>query len=184
MKPKRYTRRPDWLFVYGGPLDAALRARCCPNAGIAGPARLPGHTLGFFGYTARWDGAEAAVFESPGAEVWGLLMALGRGEADALDQEMGVHEDGSGPHFLCPVEVEDAQGRRHEALMHQLAVLGPPRTPSREYLARLVAGATAAGLPAAWCRRLAGFEAHAAGYPVPHGQRTIRVGVTAGTCHC
>ncbi|MBK1614297.1 hypothetical protein CKO44_12545 [Rubrivivax gelatinosus] len=184
MKQPKFTRVPGLVFVYGWQLDDRLRARCGAKGCVVGTARLPDHDLGFFGHSARWDGAEEAVFEAPEREVWGLLLALRSDEAAGLDDTMNVREDGSGSHFHCPVEVEDSAGALQPALIYQMAALGPARTPSREYLERIATGAAAHALPPAWVERLRSVPAHPASYPVPHGLRTLRVSVASGGCHC
>jgi gamma-glutamylcyclotransferase len=156
-------------FVYGWQLDARLLAQYCPNARIVTSARLPGHELGFFGYSQKWDGAEEALVGCKDSEVWGLVLALNKADAQRMDGMQNVHGDGSGSYFHFPADVESADGRRHEVLFYMKTTLGEPRPPSSEYRDLLVAGALAHGLPTSHIDRLRGIEAPPASYPIPHG---------------
>lgn len=157
------------FFVYGWPLDARLLAQYCPNARIVAAARLPGYELGFFGYSQKWDGAEEALVARQDGEVWGLVVALNRADAQRMDGMQNVHGDGSGSYFHYPAEVEAPDGSRHEVLFYMKSTLGEPRPPSAEYRDLIVAGALAHGLPASHVARLRAIVAPPAGYPVPHG---------------
>lgn len=172
------------FFVYGWQLDAALLARCCPQARVVTTARLAGHALDFFGYNAKWDGAEESVVERAGSEVWGLVLALGAADVERLDGMQNVRGDGSGGYFHCPAEVVGADGLDYDVLLYMKTVLGEPRTPSQEYRQHIAEGALACGLPPAYAAGLQAFPAHPAGYGVPRGLRVIPVLAAGGDCHC
>lgn len=174
---------PRLHFVYGWQLDDALRAKTCPSARPEGLAVLDDHDLGFFGHSPTWDGAEEAVVPCPGARVWGLLLTLSPTDADRLDQQLNVREDGSGTHFHLPVELHDARGRLLQALLYMRSRLDDPRPPSAEYRDRLAAAFAVHGLPPPYVARLRAIEAPPAAYPVPRRPRVIPL-TAAGGCHC
>jgi gamma-glutamylcyclotransferase len=171
-------------FVYGWQLDAELLARYCPSARFVATARLPDYDIGFFGHTPKWDGAEEALAERKDGEVWGLVLELSWSNAERMDGMQNVHDDGSGIYFHYPADVEGTDGSSHEVLLYKRNMLGEPRAPSAEYRDRIVAGALAHGLPAAYVDRLRGIAAHPAGYPVPHNLRPIRIVLSSANCNC
>lgn len=178
-------RNEQLVFVYGWQLDAELLAQYCPGARVVATGRLAGYDLGFFGHTPKWEGAEESLVPKPGAEVWGVVLALTAAGAERMDGMLNVHGDGSGSYFHYPVDVEGSDGERHEALTYMKTTLREPRTPSEEYKQRLIMGALAHGLPLAYVARLRAFDAHPAAYPVPRGLRTIQVVAASGDdCHC
>lgn len=159
---------PELLyFLYGLDLHPEVIAQRCRNPRYFGLATLPDHALAFRGYSKRWDGAEATVVPAPGQALFGALYWLDAEDSERIDLWLGVRFSGTGSAFHFPVEVIDRDGLIQEALMHKPDHLGPPAPPSREYLALLVAGAEARGLPAPEIARLKAIPAKPAGYPVP-----------------
>lgn len=154
-------------FLYGSNMNPVqLAARCAKPEALA-VARLAGHRLAFFGHAGLWDSGEATVVRQPGEEVWGVVCKLSFRDADALDLWQGVRMDGSGTYFLYPSVVTDAKGVCYPVQFYRKDYCGENQKPSEEYLAHIVAGAVAQGLPADYIERLKRIEAKKAGYPVP-----------------
>ncbi|MFD2232269.1 gamma-glutamylcyclotransferase [Phaeospirillum tilakii] len=158
---------PLLYFLCGLDLHPEVIAQRCRNPRYFGLATLPDHALAFRGYSKRWDGAEATVVEAPGQTLFGALYWLDAEDSERIDLWLGVRFNGTGSAFHFPVEVIDQDGVMQEALMHKPDSLGPPGLPSREYLALLIAGAEARGLPAPEIARLRATASKPAAYPVP-----------------
>ncbi|RHZ92731.1 gamma-glutamylcyclotransferase [Cereibacter sphaeroides] len=162
-------------FAYGIDLHPEEMARMVPTAVPIGRAVLPDHRMGFFGHNRVWDGADETVEPDPGARVQGVLYRLSRREADQFDAARGVKLNGTGTHFHFPVEVRTEDGTSVPALILKKDRRGVPRLPSTEYLARLVEGARAHGLPAAWIAALAATPSVPASHPVPNRAHALQV---------
>jgi len=176
------TPQPDLLyFLYGLDLHPELIAQRCRAQRYVGVATLADYALAFRGYVRRWDGAEATVIEAPGQTVTGALYWLDADDSERIDLWQGVRFNGTGSAFHFPVEVIDAAGVTHQALMHKPDRINPPGEPSREYLDLLVAGAEARGLPAA---ELRATPSHPASYPVPRRNRLDEIEDLAGLSSC
>jgi len=161
-------------FIYGSNMNPAqMAARCC-KAEVVAVARLADHRLAFFGHSGVWDSGEETVIRHAGDEVWGVVYRLSFADADALDTWQDVRLDGSGSHFLCPVDVTDTGGTHYQALIFKRDVCGEPQCPSEPYLAHLVAGAVAHGLPPDYLERLKGTESRKAVYHVPRKELSDR----------
>jgi hypothetical protein len=145
-------------------------------------ARLSDHTLAFFGKNRVWDGGMETVVAAPGREVWGVLYELTFGDAASLDIWCGARLDGGGVYFHYPVRLLDASGGRHAAVLYKKDVQGPPVPPSREYLAYILSGAAARGLPAAYLAQLKNLSAAPARYPVPRAGGIARGVLQEATC--
>ncbi len=154
-------------FIYGSNMNPAQLVTRCASPKVLAIARLAGHRLAFFGHSALWDGGEATVVRHPGEEVWGVVCKLSFRDADALDTWQGVRLDGNGSYFLYPSVVVDAKGDSYPVQFYRKDYCGETRKPSEEYLAHIVAGAVAQGLPADYIERLKRIETRKAGYPVP-----------------
>ncbi|OIO02582.1 MAG: hypothetical protein AUJ49_05915 [Desulfovibrionaceae bacterium CG1_02_65_16] len=168
--------RPDrhYVFAYGANMHPAQIAERCSRPVVLGPARLPGHVLGFFGHSHVWDGGHATAVPVPGQDLWGVLYELSYMDAQRLDAWQDARLDGAGSYFHYPARVFCSDGGGHVALLYKKDVLGPPTTPSREYLARIIEGAAARGLPEAYVAVLRNMAAKPAGYAVPDRGGALR----------
>jgi len=176
--------QPDLLyFLVGLDLHPDLIAQRCRQPRYCGLATLADHSLAFRGRGKRWDGAEATIIEAPGESLTGALYWLDAEDSERIDLWLGVRFSGTGSAFHFPVEVIDQDGTVQEALMHKPDHVGPPGTPSREYLDLLVAGAQARGLPETEIDRLRATPSHPAAYPVPRRNRLDEIDL-AGALSC
>lgn len=172
-------------FVYGSNMNPRQLADRGVRAEVLALARLNGYRLGFFGHSKTWDGAEETVEPQAGGAVWGVVCRFSYRDADCLDVWQDVRLDGSGACFHCPAEVQDADGVRYPTLLYKKDVCGEPRLPSAEYVAHLVAGAEARGLPSDYVAGLRQVPSRPAGYPVPKKSRfdrSLLVGVACDGC--
>lgn len=114
-----------------------------------GPARLRDHRLAFTRWSLTWGGATGHVEPAPADDVWGVLWEIDAGCERTLDRYERV---GAGMYRKEHVHVEH-HGDGVKALIY-LAEPDRPRTPSRRYVASLLRGARANGLPAEYVERL------------------------------
>lgn len=154
-------------FAYGCNLSPAEMKRKCPHAQILGIAKLPKHRLNFYGYSPVWDGATESVISNLESDVWGVLYKLGAGEWDMLDSLEDARFDGTGAYFHYPVEVIDTSQKVIEATIYKKAELREPQLPSSEYIALIVKGAKAQGLPNDYIEFLEKRATKPATYAVP-----------------
>ena len=176
-KPARF-----YYFAYGPTLNPAVMAEVCRGAVAVGPAMLPDHALGFFGHSDTWDGAEKTLVRRPGSMAWGALYRMSSSDLDRLDLHQGVRLDGSGSYFHYPAEVVGADGQRFDVVFYKRAMNGEPRLPSTDYVAHIIRGAEAHGLPAEYLDRLRQIETRAPAYAVP--LRRPGPGRPALSCAC
>lgn len=99
--------------------------------------------------------------------MWGVLYELSFSDAASLDLWCSVRLDGGGAYFHYPVLVVDATGSEHTAVLYKKDVLGQAVPPSSEYLAHILAGARANGLPGPYVNHLENLQSVPARYPVP-----------------
>jgi gamma-glutamylcyclotransferase (GGCT)/AIG2-like uncharacterized protein YtfP len=142
-------------FAYGSNLDAAqMRARCRNDALTPqGVALLPDHRLGFTHRSPIRHGGVADVVPAADAEVWGCLYDLAESEFRLLDGFEGV------PHVYRRHAVtvwREGDARRAVDVTTYVIVnrITPEPPPHPDYLAQIVRGATAVGLPEAYLARL------------------------------
>lgn len=157
------------IFSYAANMHPELIAARCSKPEFAGIARLPDHALGFFDYSKRWDGGAATLISSPGNDLWGVVYRLSFWDSERLDSWLDVHLDGTGDYFLLPTTVIGDDNVSHQVLLYRKFYHGgPQQPPSAEYLATILAGAVARGLPAAYIDTLRQIPAKKASFPVPH----------------
>ncbi|NJL07203.1 MAG: gamma-glutamylcyclotransferase [Methylacidiphilales bacterium] len=175
-KPARF-----FYFAYGPTMNPATMAQVCRGAVALGTAMLPGHELAFFGHSEVWDGAEKTLVRRPGAVAWGVVYQIASTDLDRLDLYQGVKLDGSGGYFHYPTEVFGADGQRYEVVFYKRAMNGTPSLPSTDYVARIIAGTEAHGLPNDYIDRLRRAPTRRASYSVP----LRRIGVVSEfSCAC
>ncbi|WP_420131710.1 gamma-glutamylcyclotransferase family protein [Rhodopseudomonas sp.] len=183
-RPKPARRPTTLLFAYGATLNPDhIMVRLCRPKPVA-VARLTDYALAFYGYSAVWDGGVETLVDQPGTEVWGVLYELSATELDRFDAWQGVKLDGGGSYFHYPVEVIDENGRALDALFHRKTEMGPPRSPSRDYLDFIIAGARARGLPATHIDALATIASVPPSYPVPMAQTDLTTLASKLGCAC
>ena len=172
----------QYYFAYGSNMNPGQLAERCSAARVVCAACLPGYRLAFYGRNRVWDGGRETVVQESGQHVWGVLYELTFGDAISLDVWSSVRLDGGGAYFHYPVLVRDAAGREHTAVLYKKDVLGPPVPPSSQYLAHIVAGAAANGLPDAYVQQLKNLQSVPARYPVPKRDTLLRGVLRESTC--
>ncbi|MBB5046032.1 hypothetical protein HNR60_000774 [Rhodopseudomonas rhenobacensis] len=172
-------------FMYGSDMNPAQLAQRCYTPKPVAVARLPGYRLGFYGRSGCWGGGEETLVEAPGEELWGVVYRLSFYDGERLDSWLDVRLDGNGPYFHWPAEVIDVNGVSHWTLLYKRAMLGIQEPPTDAYLAHIVAGALAQGLPADYVAQLSAIPTvpSADGMPINDPrQRAISVGAACGSC--
>ena len=180
----------QYYFAYGSNMNQRQMAERCAAARIVCAACLPDHRLAFFGRNRVWDGGQETVVQAPGPDnapgnvlgVWGVLYELSFSDAASLDVWSSVRLDGGGAYFHYPVLVVDATGREHTAVLYKKDVLGQAVAPSSAYLALILAGARANGLPGAYVNYLEKLQSTPARYPVPRRDTQLRGVLRESTC--
>ena len=172
----------QYYFAYGSNMNPGQIAERCSAARVVCVASLMGYRLAFYGRNRVWDGGQETVVQALGQQVRGVLYELSFGDAASLDVWSSVRLDGGGAYFHYPVLVRDAAGREHTAVLYKKDVLGPPVPPSSQYLAHIVAGAAANGLPDAYVQQLKNLQSVPARYPVPKKDTLLRGVLRESTC--
>jgi hypothetical protein len=178
-------KRPRLLyFAYGANMNEEQIATRCDDARLVSRAYLPDHTLAFHGYSKRWDGGQETASPCPGHLLFGVVYQLSVSDFDRLDIWQGVRMDGTGSYFHYPAEVIGEDGASHDILFYKKTAFGEPTEPSTEYLAHILTGARARGLPPAYIDALASRGSKPAGFPVPTEDRTAKFLLSGLECHC
>jgi gamma-glutamylcyclotransferase len=173
-------------FAYGSNMNADQMASRCDNARIAGIARLADHAVSFHGHSERWDGGEETVAAKPGEDVYGVVYDISLSALDRLDSLQGVRLDGTGGYFHSPADVVGSDGAVYPVVMYLRNIRGEIQHPSAQYLAHILAGATARGLPSAYVEKLKSIPSVDARYEVPRPERggSFQFASGAGSCAC
>ena len=169
-------------FAYGSNLNLVQLHQKCSNPSVLGIARLPGHRLGFHGYSSVWDGAVETVIPDNQSEVWGVLYQLTAADWEQLDNHEDVRDNGTGTYFHYPVEVYNEQQELATATIYKKALVGPAELPSTEYLTMIVQGAIEQGLPAEYLASLQKLKSKGAIYAVPHRRRSSTTAIVTEDC--
>ena len=179
-----YSRLYQLYFVYGSDMNFEQITSRCLKPEVFAVAQLNNHKISFFGYSKTWDGGEECLIRAPGEELWGVVFKLSFSDADRLDAWHDVRLDGSGRHFLYPIEVVDTGGNFIPVLLIKRNYLGDPGSPTEEYLNHIVAGAQAHGLPAEYINKLEKIKTKKASFPVPKKSKFDRALLANLSCNC
>jgi hypothetical protein len=182
-----FTGKPSELlyFAYGSNMNAEQIATRCVKPRKIAAARLPRHTLAFFGNSKTWDGGQETVVPSSGHDVWGVVYQLSSLDSDRLDVWQDARIDGTGAYFHYPAHVLDREGRRHTVLFYKKDMLGESHRPSREYLDFIIRSAEQRELPLEYIAELRRIAATPASFPVPKHRnfgRELLVDVCCSQC--
>jgi gamma-glutamylcyclotransferase (GGCT)/AIG2-like uncharacterized protein YtfP len=175
--------QPRLYFAYGSNINLEHMRKKCSNPLVLGIARLPGHKIGFYGYSVTWDGAVETVIPDTQSEVWGLLYQLKTFDWERLDSCEDAKADGTGEYFHYPVQVLDKQQTIKEASIYKKARLGQAEQPSAEYVSIMIQGAKEQGLPEDYIAALQKIGTKPASYQVPRRPSYDRVGVAGEGCN-
>ena len=137
-------------------MDPEQMASRCPGSVALGPGRLAGWRLTFTRDSPSWGGGVGHVELAPGDEVWGVLWDATDADVASLDRYEGV---AAGAYVRDTVSVvRSSDGVSVDALIY-IAVPRGHKAPSKKYVAALVRGAEAFGLPESYVERLRGLAA-------------------------
>ena len=162
-----HMEQPLLYFAYGLNLNPVQMKLKCSEMEIVGVSRLPGYKLAFFEYSPVWDSAMETLVPDKHSEVWGVLYRLTDYSWEELDSCEDARIDGTGAYFLYPVEVYSTDSTTRLAMMYLKSRLGTTTLASSEYMAQVLQGATAQGLPTPYIEKLQAIETKPASYPVP-----------------
>ncbi|WP_031336569.1 gamma-glutamylcyclotransferase family protein [Rhodopseudomonas sp. B29] len=180
----RQDRKAVLHFAYGADMNPEQIAERCSGAKVVAVARLPDYALSFHGQSQVWDGGEEAAVPRPGCHLYGVVYRLSPSDADRLDAAQGVRLNGTGGYFHYPADVIGLDGNRWNVVLHKKDVLREFRSPSREYLDFIVAGAQFHRLPVDYIEGLRAIDAAPASYPVPHrAVEQFRI-LSTSSCAC
>ncbi|VBB09568.1 Hypothetical protein LUCI_4863 [Lucifera butyrica] len=154
-------------FAYGVNMNIEVLRQKEVNPRCIGVVRLAGYRVGFYGYSAIWDGAVETVIKDARADVWGVLYALRFSECEQLDECEDTRIDGAGNYFHYPVEVIDIDNKIQDAIIYKKSILGEPALPSQEYLNIIIQGAKKQGVPKEYLAILENTAMKPASYAVP-----------------
>ncbi len=169
-------------FAYGSNMNKEQMLARGAKPKVVGVAKLPGHQLAFFDYSAVWDGAEETVVPAPGHDVWGIVYELSPSDRERLDDAQDVRLDGSGAYFHSPAKVTDQEGKVYTVLLYKRDKLGIPQKPSQEYLNFIVQGAVDHELPSGYVETLRRMESKKAGFVVPRQRKSLASGGDCSQC--
>lgn len=157
----------DLYFAYGAEMDReTLRARC-GGGEVVSVASLSGFRLAFFGHDPVWDSGMETLVADASVSVWGVLYRLNSAAWDRLDALKGATLEGAGTYFHYPVEVGTSVGASCLVRTYKKNTHGTPQLPSKEYVALLLKGAAAHGLPLVYQEFLQSLPSMPAAYAVP-----------------
>ncbi len=153
-----------FYFAYGSNLDLEGKLQqWAPSARLAGVGHALDRRLTFTRRSTRWGARSADILPHRGAATWGALFSVAPGEVERLDECEGV------PRWYRRITVDVVVGGgvrtafSYETVDRHL----PEALPAPAYIATMLAGARAVGLPDPWISYL---EAIGAGsfppYPV------------------
>ena len=73
-------------FAYGSNLNPEQMKQRCPDSQLIDVARLDGFQLAFAGYSKRWGGGVATVWEDPAGIVEGIVWLISDRDLELLDR--------------------------------------------------------------------------------------------------
>ena len=136
-------------FAYGSNMDPVQMSHRCPGARPLGAARLADWRLTFTRDSPGWGGGVGHIERAPGDEVWGVLWDVTDEHMRSLDEYEGV----AGGVYVRDV-VNVRHGDRDLDAVVYIAVPRGHKPPSKKYIAALVRGAEAHGLPSGYVDRI------------------------------
>ncbi|MEX2557195.1 MAG: gamma-glutamylcyclotransferase [Actinomycetota bacterium] len=136
-------------FAYGSNMDPMQMSSRAPEARALGAARLAGWRLTFTRDSPSWGGGVGHIEPDVADEVWGVLWDATEADMTALDEYEGI----AGGAYVRDSVTVTHNGYKVEAIVY-LAVPRGFKRPSKRYIAALVRGAEAHGLPAGYVERL------------------------------
>lgn len=136
-------------FAYGSNMDPVQMRERAPGGRALGAARLAGWRLTFTRDSPAWGGGVGHIEPDQADEVWGVLWDATEADMTALDEYEGI----AGGAYVRDRVTVTLDRDEVEAIVY-LAVPRGFKRPSKRYIAALVRGAEAHGLPAEYVERL------------------------------
>jgi len=130
-------------------MDPVQMAHRCRGAIARGACVLRDYRLIFTWDSSRWRGGVGSIVPAPGEEVWGVLWDISPHNERRLDRYEVVHRD-----VYRKETVTVSLGAQPVEALVYVATATEPKDPSARYLAALVRGARANGLPEAYIASL------------------------------
>jgi len=147
--------RTSSYFAYGSNLHFPQLQERAPSARALGVAQLPGYRLAFTRKSTRWNGLAADVVPDPTASVYGALYSLHVEDLAGLDRS---EFQGIGYRRVSVEPIFASTGAPITAFTYEVINRQPEGKPPPAYLARIIEGARATGLPASWLEVLDTFN--------------------------
>jgi gamma-glutamylcyclotransferase (GGCT)/AIG2-like uncharacterized protein YtfP len=151
-------------FAYGSNMLLEQMHERCPSAAFVCVAALDGHRLAFTRTAGgNWKGFGVAdVVPAPGQRVWGVVFRIEELDIGALDRSEGYRPDRENNAYRRI----DVHVQRDGDIEKPLAAFtyvvcnreDPNPLPHRDYVGRIIAGATSWRLPADYVRGLERIE--------------------------
>lgn len=147
--------RTSSYFAYGSNLHFPQLQERAPSALALGVAQLPGYRLAFTRKSTRWNGLAADVLPDPTASVYGALYSLHVEDLAGLDTS---EFQGIGYRRVAVEPILVSTGYPIGAFTYEVINRQPEGKPPPAYLARMIEGAQATGLPVSWLEVLNSFR--------------------------
>ena len=143
-------------FAYGSNMDLEGKLReWAPSARRAGVGQVQNRRLAFTRLSSRWGARAADILPHATATIWGALFAVDPSDVPGIDACEGA------PRAYRRIEV-DVAGEAGVTRAFSYEVVDrhlPQLLPAPAYIATMLAGARAVGLPEAWISYLEAIEA-------------------------
>jgi hypothetical protein len=175
---------PHLFFAYGANMNQDQIKSRCQKPEVLTIARLADHAMAFFGCSKIWDGGQETVVSRVGEDLWGVVYKLSFSDGELLDAWQDVRLNGTGPYFHYPTEVVAPDGSVYQVLLYKKDILDEPQKPSEEYLAHIVKGAVAQGLPEAYINKIKKIPTKKATFPAPCKTNFDRSILANLSCDC
>lgn len=143
-------------FAYGSNLDLEGKLRAwAPSATLVGIGEVEHRRLAFTRKSERWGARAADILPTRGASTWGALFSVASDDVAGLDRCEGAPRN----YRRIPLVVH-TEGRTKPAFSYEVVDRHlPEQPPAPEYLATIIRGAEAVGLPDWWIRQLGALQA-------------------------
>jgi len=126
----------------------------CPDAKLAGPARLSGYALEFNIFSSKRKCGCADIVQRQGSEVWGLLFEV----TDACIASLDKYEGVDGGHYRRITAQVDSDGGKVSCCTYEVVSKTPGHLPSHDYLGKITTAAKQYSFPKEYAKMLSGVQ--------------------------
>jgi gamma-glutamylcyclotransferase len=134
------------FFTYGGMMNPEQLTKVAPKASFKFIAHLPETRMTFPNPDGR-----PSIEPAPGNTVWGAVFEVSTTELKAIT----THEESRGRRLQKDVKAVDRSGNKYPVAVFAAPANTEHHPPSKDYMAKVVAGARHWQLPTGW---VAGLE--------------------------